>query len=82
MKYKVIKVNINSMFYPERLRQIDDAPKQLYCLGNLELLNYKSNIAIIGSRNCSLYGERVAKDFSFNLAKEDICIVSRFGERN
>lgn len=76
MKYKVVKIYMNSKFYPERLRYIDSPPKQLYCLGNLELLNYKNNIAMIGSRNCSLYGERVAKDFAFNLAKEDVCIVS------
>lgn len=76
MKYKVIKVNMNSKYYPERLRQIDDPPKELYCLGNLELLNYKNNIAMIGSRNCSSYGKRAAKDFAYNLAKEDICIVS------
>ena len=76
MKYKVIKINMNSKYYPERLRNIDDPPKGLYCLGNLELLNYKNNIAMIGSRNCSSYGERAAKDFAYNLAKEDICIVS------
>ncbi len=76
MKYKIIKVNMNSKFYPERLKNISSPPKQLYCFGNLELLNCEKSIAIIGSRNCSYYGERVAKDFSFNLAKEDICIVS------
>ena len=76
MKYKVIKVNMNSRYYPERLRNIDDAPKEVYCLGNIELLNYKNNIAMIGSRNCSNYGERVAKDFAYNLAREDVCIVS------
>ena len=76
MKYKVIKVNMNSRYYPERLRNIDDAPKEVYCLGNIELLNYKNNIAMIGSRNCSSYGERAAKDFAYNLAKEGICIVS------
>ena len=76
MKYKVIKVDMNSKYYPERLKNIDSPPKQLYCLGNLELLNYKNNIAMIGSRNCSSYGERAAKDFAYNLAKEDICIVS------
>lgn len=76
MKYKVIKVDINSKFYPERLRNISSPPKQLYCLGNLELLNYEKNIAIIGSRNFSYYGERAAKDFAFNLAKNDVCIVS------
>ena len=76
MKYKVIKININSKYYPERLRNIGDPPKELYCLGNLELLNYKNNIAIIGSRDCSKYGERAAKDFACNLAKNDVCIVS------
>lgn len=76
MKYKVIKVGMNSKFYPERLRNINSPPKQLYCLGNLELLNYERNIAIIGSRDCSYYGERVSKDFAFNLAKEGVCIVS------
>ena len=76
MKYKVIKIDMNSKYYPERLRNIDSPPKQLYCLGNLELLNHENNIAIIGSRDCSLYGERATKDFSFNLAKENICIVS------
>ena len=76
MKYKVIEIDMNSKYYPERLRYIDSPPKQLFCLGNLELLNYKNNIAMIGSRNCSLYGEKAAKDFSFNLASNDICIVS------
>ena len=76
MKYKVIKVDMNSKYYPERLRNIDSPPKELYCLGNLELLNYDKNIAIIGSRDCSFYGERATKDFAFNLAKENIAIVS------
>lgn len=76
MKYNVIEVNINSKFYPERLKNISSPPKQLYCLGNLKLLNHYKNIAMIGSRNCSFYGKRVAKDFAFNLAKNDVCIVS------
>ena len=76
MKYKVIKIDIESKYYPERLRNIDSPPKQLYCLGNINLLNYENNIAIIGSRDCSIYGERAAKDFSFNLAKENVCIIS------
>lgn len=76
MKYKVVKIDMNSVYYPERLRNIASPPKQLYCCGNLELLNYEKNIAIIGSRGCSYYGERVTKDFAFNLAKNNFCIVS------
>ena len=74
--YKVVEVKQNSKFYPERLKNIDCPPKQLFCLGNLELLNYPSNLAMIGSRSCSFYGERAAKDFSYHLAKEKICIIS------
>lgn len=75
MKYKVIKIDLNSKYYPEKLKNINGKPKELYCLGNLELLNYKS-IAVIGSRNYSNYGKRAAMEFSYNLAKENICIVS------
>ena len=75
MKYRVFKLNINSKFYPEKLKNISSPPKELFCLGNLELLKCKS-IAVIGSRVFSSYGERVAKEFAFNLASEDICIVS------
>lgn len=75
MKYKVIKIDLNSKYYPEKLKNINGKPRELYCLGNLELLNYKS-IAVIGSRNYSNYGKRAAMEFSYNLAKENICIVS------
>ena len=75
MKYKVIKIDLNSRWYPEKLKNIDCPPKQLYCLGNLELLNMKS-IAVIGSRNYSGYGKRAAREFAYNLAKNNICIVS------
>ena len=75
MKYKVIKINEDSRFYPEKLKNISCSPKELYCLGNLNLLNCKS-IAIIGSRNYSDYGRRAAEEFAYNLASEDICIVS------
>ncbi len=75
MKYSVIKIDINSKYYPEKLKVIDSSPKELFCIGNLELMKMKS-IAIIGSRDYSDYGKRVAKDFAYNLAENDICIIS------
>lgn len=75
MKYKVIKVNYNSKYYPEKLKNISSPPKELFCLGNLELMS-KQSIAIIGSRNYSNYGKRAAQEFSYNLAKNNICIIS------
>lgn len=76
MKYKVIEIDRASKFYPDRLKNIECPPKKLYCLGNMDLLNYKSTLAIIGSRNYSDYGKRATKEFTEGLAKNDICIVS------
>ena len=71
-------IDIISIFdkeYPEILKQIYDFPISLYIKGNKEILNNNS-IAIVGCRQASDYGKRVAKYFAYNLAKEGINIVS------
>lgn len=62
-------------FYPENLREIQNPPKQIYVLGDEKLLNTKS-ISIVGSRKCTEYGKNQSIKFAYNLAKEDITIVS------
>ena len=76
----MIKNNINLVTiyekeYPKSLKQIYDFPICLYIKGNKEILNNKS-IAIIGCREASDYGIKAAKYFSYNLAKNNINIVS------
>ena len=61
--------------YPEKLLKIKDPPEQLYVIGDESLLN-KRSIAIIGSRDCTMYGYEQAKKFAKELSKKDICIVS------
>ncbi len=61
--------------YPEKLRNIDDPPRELYVLGNEKILN-EFGLAIIGCRQYSEYGKKVAKDISFKLAKRGINIIS------
>lgn len=68
-------IDINSRFYPQKLRNIKNAPKRLYYKGNLELLN-EDSISIIGSRRMSDYGEKVARKFAKELALRDIVVVS------
>ena len=72
------KINFITIFdekYPPKLRNLYDKPLYLFTKGNEELLN-SNTIAIVGTRNCSKYGENVAKNLSYNLAKNNICVVS------
>ena len=68
-------INIYEKNYPQNLKQIYDPPISLYIKGNLNILNNK-NIGIVGCRECSNYGKRATKYFAYNLAKENINIVS------
>ncbi len=72
---KNIKVSIDDEKYPQLLKQIYDPPQELYCIGNIDLLNVPA-IAIVGCRNMSKYGEKIAKIFSEGISKEGITIVS------
>lgn len=71
----MIKIKIEDNKYPEQLRKIENPPKCIYCDGNIELLE-EPGIAIIGSRKCTKYGEKVAKKFAKELSLYGITIVS------
>lgn len=68
-------INIGDKEYPKNLKKIYDAPVSLYIKGNFSILN-KKNIGIVGCRECSEYGKIASKYFSYNLAKQNINIVS------
>lgn len=74
-KYKIDIISINDKKYPQILKQIYDPPISLYIKGNAEVLNGK-NIAIVGCRNSSKYGEEAAKYFAYNLSAKGINIIS------
>ena len=65
----------NQKEYPEKLNKIYAPPAKLYVLGDETILN-KPSIAIIGCRDASQYGKRVAFKFAYELAKKGIIIVS------
>lgn len=71
----MIKININNILYPSRLKNISNPPESIYAEGNLELLNSNS-IAIIGSRQASENGKKLAKKFSNELSQIGITVVS------
>lgn len=72
---KIEEISIESKEYPEQLREIYDAPLKLYILGNKEILK-KPGIAIVGSRKATEYGKKVALQFSKDLSKSGINIIS------
>lgn len=73
MEIEEIKFDDND--YPMRLRNIKKPPKQIYVIGNKEILNDKG-IAIVGSRDCTHEGLKNARLFSANIAKEGFTVIS------
>lgn len=61
--------------YPERLKNIPDAPLCLYVKGRLPKASQRQ-IAIIGSRRSTAYGREVALYFAGELAKRGIGVIS------
>ena len=74
-----MKINKEDELYPAKLRQIKNPPECIYCNGNIKLLN-KSGIAIIGSRKCTEYGEKMAKKFAKELSLYGLTIISGMAE--
>ena len=72
-----IKIEYTDPIYPKKLLQIKDYPKELYILGNYELLNKQYKISIIGSRDCTEYGRKYANWFAKELSKKGAIKNSR-----
>ena len=78
-KSKIKTIKLEDSTYPEKLKEIYNPPKTIYLIGNEKLLNQKS-IAIIGCRECTRYGAENAYKFGYELAKENICVISGFAK--
>ena len=62
--------------YPQNLLQIYDAPPIIYAIGNIELLNYPYSIAIVGARNASIAGRKIASRIAYDLTQAEVLVVS------
>ena len=61
--------------YPTLLKETPDAPPMLWCQGNTDLLS-RPTIAIIGARNASSLGLRMAKRLATDLGNAGLTVVS------
>lgn len=64
--------------YPYYWKILSGMPRLVYGRGKRELINTLENgaVAIVGSRNCSNYSKVATTDFTMNLVKNGITIIS------
>ena len=72
-------INIGDDTYPNILQTIPYAPKKLYVLGNEKLLKEKC-LAIVGSRECTKNGAKLAEEYAKYFCDQNYCIVSGMAE--
>lgn len=72
---EIKRCEIGEAGYPARLKNIPDAPKVLYVLGELPEEEALS-VAIVGARDCSEYGRFVAEELGRLLGSSGISVVS------
>lgn len=76
MSEQYVLLNRKEKRFSGMLLQIPDCPKELFCVGNLKLLQEKNCVAIVGSRRATSYGLSQGQKISYDLARCGICIVS------
>lgn len=62
--------------YPENLRAAEDAPPVIYVRGLINCLRQPLSLSIVGARNASLNGRKLASQISCELTSQGIMIVS------
>jgi DNA processing protein len=74
-RHQVRAISIWDGEYPERLRNIPDAPLVLYLRGQL-FADDDIALAIVGTRRPSIYGQTTAQRFATALAEKGVTIIS------
>ena len=62
--------------YPQKLRELEDAPPFIYVLGRTDILNHVPSVAIVGARNASINGRKLASKIAYDLTNSDVLIIS------
>lgn len=65
----------NSSDYPQQLKEISHPPLLLYLQGDVTLLK-EPQIALVGSRKCTPYGQQKAYQFAADLSRSGFTITS------
>src|SRR5512143_2294869 len=72
---EIVTIRSDDGRYPSLLKCIADLPAQLYCRGNIALLD-SFCIGVVGTRKASDYGRQATADIAGQLAQNGVTIVS------
>ncbi len=72
--YKVYDISMPE--YPQRLRDISDAPAVIYVKGTLPDFENSDSVSIVGTRRATVYGIRTSLSLGANLSKTGFIVVS------
>ena len=74
-KHNIKALNYHDADYPARLKEIHDFPPVIYIRGNL-LPEDEYCLAVVGSRNPSVYGRQLTEEIVSELSKNRITVIS------
>lgn len=72
--YKMYTMDMDE--YPNQLKEIYDPPAVLYVNGNLPDVDNILSIAIVGTRNATVVGKKLAYSIGYDLSKSGVVVVS------
>ena len=75
---EVHKININNKYYPQSLKLLKDAPKELYVKGNITEDTFNNCVSVVGTRNPTEYGYRITSKLVTHLNINNLKVVSGF----
>ncbi|QXE19725.1 DNA-processing protein DprA [Clostridium sp. 001] len=73
-KTNIKVLTINDLLYPSEVKNIKDSPILLYYLGTIT--KDCMGVGIVGSRRCTSYGKKIAKEAAEFLAENNISVIS------
>lgn len=69
-------ITLDSSNYPKRLLKLERYPGVLYCRGELPDIDKTLCITVVGTRNHSVYGERLSYEMGYGLTKGGALVIS------
>lgn len=72
--YKMYTIDMDE--YPNQLKEIYDPPAVLYVNGNLPDVDNILSIGIVGTRNATVVGKKLAYSIGYDLSKSGVVVVS------